>query len=124
MQPGHGRAWRSLACAAARAVIAILEEENLVEGAREKGDHLAGELRALVAELPNVCELERGQGLIRGLMLRPGYVARDVVAKAALSGLLLTGAGERVLRFVPPLVVTKSELSEAVKMLRGVLTSL
>jgi acetylornithine/N-succinyldiaminopimelate aminotransferase len=127
LPPGtHGSTYggNPLACAAARAVIAILEEENLVEGAREKGDHLATELRALVAELPNVCELERGQGLIRGLMLRPGYVARDVVAKAALSGLLLTGAGERVLRFVPPLVVTKSELSEAVKMLRGVLTSL
>lgn len=127
LPPGtHGSTYggNPLACAAARAVIAILEEENLVEGAREKGEHLATELRALVAELPNVCELERGQGLIRGLMLRPGYVARDVVAKAALSGLLLTGAGERVLRFVPPLVVTKSELSEAVKMLRGVLTSL
>jgi acetylornithine/N-succinyldiaminopimelate aminotransferase len=127
LPPGtHGSTYggNPLACAAARAVIAILEEEKLVDGAREKGEHLAGELRGLVAELPNVCELERGQGLIRGLMLRPGFVARDVVAKAALSGLLLTGAGERVLRFVPPLVVTKAELSEAVKMLRAVLTSL
>lgn len=127
LPPGtHGSTYggNPLACAAARAVIAILEEENLVDGARDKGEHLATELRALVAELPNVCELERGQGLIRGLMLRPGFVARDVVAKAALSGLLLTGAGERVLRFVPPLVVTKAELSEAVKMLRNVLTSL
>ena len=127
LAPGtHGSTYggNPLGCAAARAVIAILESEGLVEGAAKKGEFLAAELRKLVAELPEICELERGQGLLRGLVLKPGKVARDVVAKAALSGLLLTGAGDRVLRFVPPLVVTEAELTEAVTMLRAVLTSL
>lgn len=127
LAPGtHGSTYggNPLACAAARAVIAIVEGENLVEGAAKKGAHLARKLEQLVAELPEICELERGQGLLRGLVLKPGKVARDVVAKAALSGLLLTGAGDRVLRFVPPLVVTEAELDEAVAMLRDVLVSL
>lgn len=127
LPPGtHGSTYAGnpLGCAAARAVIAIVEKEGLVEGAAKKGAFLAAELRKLVAELPNQCESERGVGLLRGLVLKPGLVARDVVAKAALSGLLLTGAGERVLRFVPPLVVTETELSEAVSMLKAVLQSL
>jgi len=127
LAPGtHGSTYAGnpLGCAAARAVLAVIEGEGLVEGAAKKGEHLSRLLRQLVTDMPSVCELERGQGLLRGLLLAPGKVARDVVAKAALSGLLLTGAGERVLRFVPPLVVTEGELTEAVGMLRAVLASL
>lgn len=124
LPPGtHGSTYAGnpLACAAARAVLAAVASEGLVEGARRKGEHLAAALRGLVAELPTVCEAERGAGLLRGLVLTPGLAPRDVVASAALSGLLLTGAGTRVLRFVPPLVVTEAELTEAVALLKVVL---
>lgn len=127
LPPGtHGSTYAGnpLACAAARAVIAIVENEDLVEGSTRKGEFLASALRKLVADVPTVCEAERGLGLLRGLVLKPGFAARDVVAKAALAGLLLTGAGDRVLRFVPPLVVTEGELTEAVAILRAVLTSI
>ena len=56
-------------------------------------------------ELPDVCEGARGEGLLRGLVLRPGFVARDVLPRIQEAGVLLTAAGERVLRFSPPLVV-------------------
>ncbi len=120
LPPGtHGSTYAGnpLACAAARAVLEILRSEGLVEAARVKGEVLASALRGLVAELPEACESERGVGLLRGLVLAPGLVARDVVASAARSGLLLTGAGERVVRFVPPLVVTEAELHEATRKL-------
>jgi acetylornithine/N-succinyldiaminopimelate aminotransferase len=126
LPPGtHGTTYggNPLACAAARSVLAIVESEGLVKGSETKGAFLSAELVKLAAELPDLCEGERGVGLIRGLVLGKGLVARDVVAKAALEGILLTGAGERVVRFVPPLVVTEAELAEGVAGLRKVLLS-
>jgi len=127
LPPGtHGTTFggNPLACAAARAVIEILEEEDLVRGAACKGEGLSRRLRALVEEFPSVCEQERGEGLLRGLVLKPGMVARDVLPKVFDAGLLLTAAGERVLRFSPPLVVTEAELDEGVGALRNVLRSM
>jgi len=113
-----------LASAAARAVLRILDEEELVAGARRKGAFLSERLLALAAELPAVCEGERGEGLLRGLVLKQGYVVRDILPKLVDAGVLLTAAGERVLRFSPPLVVTEAELDEGVAAVRRVLASL
>ena len=63
-------------------------------------------LQELVRELPETCEGVRGEGLLWGLVLKPGFVARDVLPRVQEAGVLLTAAGERVLRFSPPLVVT------------------
>jgi acetylornithine/N-succinyldiaminopimelate aminotransferase len=122
----HGSTFggNSLACAPSLAVLHILDDEGLVDGARSKGDALGAMLRELVRELPDVCEEARGEGLLWGLVLRPGFVAREVLPRVFDAGLLLTGAGERVLRFCPPLVVSTAELKEGVAMLRGVLSAL
>src|SRR5690606_27311940 len=93
LPPGtHGSTFggNPLASAAARAVLRILEEERLVEGAKQKGAFLSGELAALAREMPNVCEGERGEGLLRGLVLKKGYVVRDLLPKLAEAGVLLT----------------------------------
>ena len=127
LPPGtHGSTFggNPLASAAARAVLAILDEEGLVEGAKKKGDALASMLGALAKELPAICEGERGEGLLRGLVLKQGFVVRDILPKLADAGVLLTAAGERVLRFSPPLVVTESELAEGVAAVRKVLSTL
>jgi acetylornithine/N-succinyldiaminopimelate aminotransferase len=78
----------------------------------------------LARELPSVCEGERGEGLLRGLVLKQGFVARDILPKLADAGVLLTAAGDRVLRFSPPLVVTEAELKEGVDAVRKVLAPL
>jgi acetylornithine/N-succinyldiaminopimelate aminotransferase len=125
LPPGtHGSTFggNPLASAAARAVLSILEEEGLVRGALEKGERLSTMLTALAKELPAVCEGERGEGLLRGLVLKQGYVVRDILPKLADAGVLLTAAGERVLRFSPPLVVTEAELTEGVAAVRKVLS--
>jgi acetylornithine/N-succinyldiaminopimelate aminotransferase len=127
LPPGtHGSTFggNPLASAAARAVIAIIEEEELVAGAKVKGERLAALLSELARELPDVCEGERGRGLLRGLVLKQGFVARDVLPKVAEAGVLLTAAGERVLRFTPPLVVSVAELAEGVGAVRKVLATL
>jgi acetylornithine/N-succinyldiaminopimelate aminotransferase len=56
--------------------------------------------------------------------LKQGYVVRDILPKLVDAGVLLTAAGERVLRFSPPLVVTEAELDEGVAAVRRVLASL
>jgi acetylornithine/N-succinyldiaminopimelate aminotransferase len=121
LPPGtHGSTFggNALASAAARTVLATLRAENLVEGARTKGEHLGRRLTALAAKHPALCEGERGLGLLRGLVLRKDVVdPREALAAAREQGVLLTIAGGRVLRFTPPLVVTEAELDEGVRRL-------
>jgi acetylornithine/N-succinyldiaminopimelate aminotransferase len=127
LPPGtHGTTYggNSLACASALSVLAIVEEEKLAEGAAQKGEFLAKALRAIVEEFPKVCEQERGVGLLRGLVLREGFVARDVVPQIFARGVLVIGAGDRVLRFCPPLVVTEAELAEGIAAVRAVIAEL
>ncbi|MBX3259653.1 MAG: acetylornithine/succinylornithine family transaminase [Labilithrix sp.] len=127
LPPGtHGSTFggNPFASAAARAVLAILEEEGLVAGAERKGERLGAMLAELARELPEICEGERGVGLLRGLVLKQGFVVRDVLPKIAEAGVLLTAAGERVIRFTPPLVVTEAELAEGVAAVREVLSAL
>ena len=92
--------------------------------AAELGGKLSAMLNTLASEFPDHVELERGQGLLRGLVLREGFVARDVLPKLQEKGILLTAAGDRVIRFSPPLVVKESELAEGVEAIRAVLPTL
>jgi acetylornithine/N-succinyldiaminopimelate aminotransferase len=127
LPPGtHGSTFggNALACASALAVLRILDAEGLAAGAIEKGKALRALLEQLVSELPGVCAGVRGEGLLQGLLLKPGFVARDVLPKVQQAGVLLTAAGESVLRFSPPLVVTVAELEEGVRALRGALVAL
>jgi acetylornithine/N-succinyldiaminopimelate aminotransferase len=127
LPPGtHGSTFggNALASAAALAVLHILDAENLVEGAQSKGDALGAMLQRLVDDLPDACVATRGQGLLRGLVLRQGLVARELLTRIQDAGVLLIAAGEHVLRFAPPLVVTIAELEEGVAALRRVLSAL
>jgi acetylornithine/N-succinyldiaminopimelate aminotransferase len=127
LPPGaHGSTFggNPLACTAALAVLRVLDDEKLVDGARAKGEALGGMLHRLVRELPDACEGARGEGLLWGLLLKPGFVAREVLPRVQEAGVLLTAAGERVLRFSPPLVVTLAELERGVLALKGALAEL
>ncbi|HTB75724.1 MAG TPA: aspartate aminotransferase family protein [Polyangiaceae bacterium] len=127
LPPGsHGSTFggNALAAAAALAVLRILDEEKLIEGARTKGEALGGMLKQLAREMPDLLEGARGEGLLWGLVMRPGLVAREILPRINDAGVLLTGAGENVLRFSPPLVVTEAELEEGVRAVRQVLSEL
>jgi acetylornithine/N-succinyldiaminopimelate aminotransferase len=122
----HGSTFggNALASAAALAVLRILDEEKLVEGAGLKGEALGEMLQKLVHDLPEACAGARGQGLLRGLVLKQGLVVRDLLPRIQEAGVLLTAAGERVLRFSPPLVVTLTELEEGVRAVKDVLSAI
>jgi acetylornithine/N-succinyldiaminopimelate aminotransferase len=122
----HGSTFggNALGSAAILAVLAILDDEKILEGVRAKGEALGAWLQDLVREIPKVCESARGEGLLRGLVLKKGFVARDILPKVHAEGVLLTASGENILRFSPPLIVTLAQLEEGVRALRKVLGGL
>jgi acetylornithine/N-succinyldiaminopimelate aminotransferase len=116
LSPGtHGSTFggNALASVAARTVLAVLDEEKLIEGAASKGKRLADGLSAIAATYPSVCAGQRGRGLLQGLRLAPGIEGRTALNKFRARGLLLTVAGTNTLRFTPPLVVKENEIDEA-----------
>jgi acetylornithine/N-succinyldiaminopimelate aminotransferase len=119
----HGTTFggNALGSAAVLSVLAILDEEKILDGVRAKGEKLGAMLRDVVRELPQVCETARGEGLLWGLVLKKGLIARDILPKVQAEGVLLTAAGENVVRFSPPLVVTPKELEEGVHAVKKVL---
>jgi acetylornithine/N-succinyldiaminopimelate aminotransferase len=127
LPPGsHGSTFggNPLGAAAILSVISILEEERLIEGARAKGALLHAGLSAIARDFPLVCEGARGEGLLQGLVLQPGVFARELIERAFQMGYLIIGAGERVLRFAPPLVITEAQLEEALGATRRLVASL
>lgn len=104
-----------LATAAALTVCETLEKENLLENVRDRGQQLRTGLRELAAAYPQLIAEVRGWGLINGLELQPDtpLTAAEVVKAAISEGLLLVPAGPKVVRFVPPLIVSAAEIDMA-----------
>jgi predicted acetylornithine/succinylornithine family transaminase len=101
-----------LACAAALAVIETMENKKLLENAFLMGAALAQGLCALGEKHKFVSEV-RGLGLMLGLVCnRP---VKDFAALLRKHGLLTIPAGEKVLRFVPPLTIRTAEVAEALQ---------
>ncbi len=107
-----------LATAAANAVFDIIDREDLLARVVERGAYLAARLAELVAEFPHATEV-RGRGLLLGLAVAGSPV--QVVAKCRERGVLLSVAGDKVVRFAPPYVVSTAQLDEAVGILRATL---
>lgn len=126
LPPGtHGTTFggNALACAAALAVLRVLDEEGLVEHAARMGEVLEARLRDLAARFPTAVEGVRGRGLLLGLVLTERVDPADFVRACREANLLLTVVGSRVVRFVPALNVTPSEIDEAVEVVARVLSS-
>ncbi len=103
-------------CAAAHAVLDVLADEGLLERVRELGEHL----RAGLAELPGVAAV-RGRGLMNAFDLRDGG-APELVRRALLEErLVLNATGPATVRLLPPLVIGKAEVDEALARLARLL---
>ena len=113
------------ACRAALTVAEELERRQLLDNVQKRGEELRNGLAQRVGQWPNLLEGERGWGLIRGLLLREGALsAIDLVKAAMAEGLLLVPAGPQVVRFVPPLVISRRELRQALQRLDRALARL
>ncbi|MHC5858921.1 acetylornithine/succinylornithine family transaminase [Nostoc sp.] len=104
-------------CGVALAVCQTLERENILQNVEDRGEQLRDGLRAIAAKYPQHVSEVRGWGLINGLELRADIdlTAGDVVNAAIKEGVLLVPAGPKVVRFVPPLIVTEAEVNIALQ---------
>ena len=109
----------ALACAAAVATIEAIEEENLLENAAQLGQYTKDKLQQL-KQKHHIIDHVRGIGLMIGVQLTtPGA---EIVDKCLEKGLRINCTNDTVLRFMPPMIVTKSQIDQAVDILDNVLT--
>ena len=113
-----------VASAAAVATMGVICEEGFLEDVRARGDYFRAELQKLADDYPALLSGVRGLGMILGAVLTEEGVAAgtDIVNRMFEKGFLMNFAGNAVLRFVPPLIVTREEIDTLIAALRQVLS--
>jgi ornithine--oxo-acid transaminase len=123
--PGdHGSTFggNPLAAAVGLAAIDVLLEEKFAQRAAELGDYLLRELRAL--ESPLIRDV-RGKGLLIGVEIDPALAsARTVCDRLLQHGVLSKDAHQTVVRFAPPLIITREQIGDALTALRDTLAEI
>jgi ornithine--oxo-acid transaminase len=126
IKPGqHGSTFggNPLAGKVAMAALKVLKEEKLAENAEELGQYFRNEIQKLVDEL-EVLTLVRGKGLLNAIVIKPtatGKTAWDVCVELKNNGLLAKPTHGDIIRFAPPLVITKEEIDWAIERISKVL---
>jgi acetylornithine aminotransferase len=113
-QPGtHGSTFggNPLACAAANAVLEVLESQDLATRAQTLGNRILSDFADQLQGIAGVEEI-RGQGLLIGIELDRG--CGELVAAALEQGLLINVTADRVVRLLPPLIMSDAEVDEMV----------
>jgi predicted acetylornithine/succinylornithine family transaminase len=108
-----------LACAAANAVLEIIDQEKLLDKVTSTGEYLGEQLQSLVKEFPGHAVDARGRGLLRGVAV--SGTAAHVTARCREKGLLVSVAGANVVRFAPPFIVERAQVDEGIGNHRSVL---
>ena len=116
--PGdHGTTYggNPFACAAVSKVFDLFEELDIVKHVQETAPYLEEKLDQLVEKYDFLAE-RRGKGFMQGVEVTVRPVG-EIIQKAMDNGLILMSAGTNVLRFVPPLVITKADIDEMIEKL-------
>lgn len=128
----HGSTYggNPVACAAGIAVLETIRDEGLLANAAERGAELSAGLHALMAEDPRIGDV-RGPGLMIGVELVRDRATREpdgglgdvIIERCAQEGLLLLtcGPAHNIVRWIPPLDVSRAELEEALGIFQRVL---
>lgn len=103
-------------CAAAIATLNVIQKEKLLQNASRLGNYLKKALQKLQAKHPTIKDV-RGIGLMIGVDFKDASVVSKIMNYCLKKGLVLisTGGGGTVIRFVPPLIVKKKEVDQALK---------
>jgi len=120
IKPGeHGSTFGGfpLACAVAKAALEVVKEENLTEKAAEFGEIFREEMRKIDSSF---IETVRGKGLLNAVVIKPkdDIEAWDVCLKLKENGLLAKPTHDHIIRFAPPLILTKGQLMDAIEIIK------
>ena len=112
----HGTTYggNPLACAAVEKVLDLFEQDHIIENVRETAPYLEKCLDELKKKHSCITE-RRGAGLMQGLVF--DCPVGDIINRALEKGLILINAGANIIRFVPPLVITKENVDEMISIL-------
>ena len=112
----HGTTYggNPLACAAVEKVLDLFEEDHIIEHVREVAPYLEQRLNELADKYDCIKE-RRGVGLMQGLVFE--HPVGDIINRALEKGLILINAGADIIRFVPPLVITRENVDEMIAIL-------
>ncbi|KPJ99993.1 MAG: acetylornithine aminotransferase [Desulfobacterales bacterium SG8_35] len=115
-----------VAAAAAVATMKVILADGFLAEVQSKGDYLAEKLSGLAAQYPEFASGQRGLGLLQGLVLTQAGIEQGqaIVQKLFERGVLINFAGNAVLRFIPPLVVSRDEIDILIRELDRVLSEL
>ena len=119
MVPGtHGSTYggNPLACAVGNAVLDRMLEPGFLDHSLKMGQKLNWHLHQLQQIFPDYIVDIRGRGLMTGIKITPP--AREFVAQLRDNGLLAVGAGDNVLRLLPPLIVSENDIEEAIGIIK------
>lgn len=116
----HGTTYggNPLAAAAINKVLDLFEENHIIENVNTVGEYLEKRLDELV-EKYDFIETRRGYGLMQGLVFN--CPVGPFIQKALDSGLVLINAGANIIRFIPPLIITKEHVDEMMTILESCL---
>lgn len=119
--PGdHGTTYggNPLVTAAVCEVLKQFKEKDILANVKEVGGYLYKKLDEIMSEYDCITE-HRGCGLIQGLAFDNGMISAGEVCKQAVAnGLIIITAGSNVIRFIPPLVITKEDVDEMTVLFR------
>jgi len=109
-----------LQCRLALKVLEILERPGFLEHVREVGAYFRAQLEALHSEF-EVIEQVRGEGLMLAAQLR--VPCKNVVRQALEAGVIFNCTQEKVLRFLPPLIIERRHVDELIAVLKPILAA-
>ncbi|MCF4097586.1 aspartate aminotransferase family protein [Maritalea mediterranea] len=124
MVPGtHGSTYggNPMACAVGNAVLDRISEVGFLAHVDEMGQYLSWSLQQLAQKFPDEVLEVRGKGLMAGIKVK--QPVSDLLAKLRDHHLLAVGAGDNVVRFLPPLIVEKQDIDEAMNRMEKALSA-
>jgi len=126
IKPGeHGSTFggNPIAARVAIAALEVIRDENLSENAAEMGKLFRTELNKIVSER---IEIIRGKGLLNAIVIKPinGVTAWDVCMALKDNGLLAKPTHDHIIRFAPPLIITKEQVLEAASIIKRTIEGL
>jgi len=126
IKPGeHGSTFggNPLACAVAQAALEVIIEENLAENAYNLGEYFREELNKFIKDSP-IVKLVRGKGLLNAIVINDteeSNTAWNLCLEMKNNGLLAKPTHGNIIRFAPPLTITKNQLDDCIKIITNTL---
>ena len=124
IQPGeHGSTFggNPLACAVAKAALEVVVEEDLAVNAFKLGNYFRQKMNEFISE-SNLITLVRGKGLLNAIVINDSEnssTAWDMCVKMKENGLLAKPTHGNIIRFAPPLTITKEELDQCIDIIKS-----